>query len=840
MKQILLFMIGLLCTLQVGAQETDAMLFGDVKSKTTGKHLPYATIKVKGTKLKTVCDGTGHFKLVHLPLGKQTIIASIVGYKDQELEVQMQSEKVTSAYFQLEDDELSVNQVVVTGTRTQHYVKSVPIRTEVLTAKAITNKNAQNVFEALENTPGIRVEQQCQFCNFSEVRMQGLGAEHTQVLIDGEPVYSGLAGVYGLQQMNTNDLDRIEIVKGAGSALYGSSAVAGAINLISKEPSYDPSIKGDLQFGNFGYKNYNASGSWRNSDIGFNVFAQRTEMDAVDATQDGVGRKEVKHKDGISDRVNEKVNNLGFGLYFYNPFAKNDKLVLRGKATDEERRGGVMTDDQYLNPFTEMTENINTKRLTSELSYSLPVGRYSRFDLAVAYVHHRREATNDTYLGSYKETHGGKEPDVSSMRPYLAKENTVTPSLTFGTKMGNHNLLFGAQGYFTRLRETGLYCVTGKPGDAYYGTDYTSIGKKHANEFGLFVQDEWDVTRQLSVVPGLRLDSHSSGEEYSSSKVVFDGNFPKTKFNETSVNPRLAIKYAATSNLVLRANVGTGFRAPYGFSEDLHLCSGSPRVWKSSDLKAEKSLSFNLSGDYYGKNYQLSANLFRTNLQNKIAFGDADDKVKALGYTYQWENKGDAYVQGVELGAKISLMKDLTANLNWTFNQGEYKNVRDEWKFDDIISGLEDAVKEALAGGNADDLKTAKANLASVQSREAEYKQYEKDSKQVSRFPRMTGDFTLEYTPNTWTFTLTSSLQGRMYIDYMAEAGMQDSKIKKTDAFMLFNCRVAKRIGEMFTVYAGGKNIFSYIQDEKHTDDAAFMYAPVFGATWYAGVSVRL
>ena len=163
MKQILLFMIGLLCTLQVGAQETDAMLFGDVKSKTTGKHLPYATIKVKGTKLKTVCDGTGHFKLVHLPLGKQTIIASIVGYKDQELEVQMQSEKVTSVYFQLEDDELSVNQVVVTGTRTQHYVKSVPIRTEVLTSKAITNKNAQNVFEALENTPGIRVEQQCQF-----------------------------------------------------------------------------------------------------------------------------------------------------------------------------------------------------------------------------------------------------------------------------------------------------------------------------------------------------------------------------------------------------------------------------------------------------------------------------------------------------------------------------------------------------------------------------------------------------------------------------------------------------------------------------------------------------
>src|SRR3712207_9569166 len=85
--------------------------------------------------------------------------------------------------------------------------------------------------------------------------------------------------------MNTNDLDRIEIVKGAGSALYGSSAVAGAINLISKEPSFEPSIKADLQFGNFGYKNYNASGSWRNDRIGLNIFAQRTEMDAIDATR---------------------------------------------------------------------------------------------------------------------------------------------------------------------------------------------------------------------------------------------------------------------------------------------------------------------------------------------------------------------------------------------------------------------------------------------------------------------------------------------------------------------------------------------------------------------------
>lgn len=117
------------------------------------------------------------------------------------------------------------------------------------------------------------------------------------MLLDGEPVYSGLAGVYGLQQMGTNDIDRLEIVKGAGSALYGSSAVAGAINIISKEPTFEPSVNADIQMGNFGRKSYKGLGSMRYKNVGLLVTAQRTEDDAIDQTQDGLTRKEVKNKD---------------------------------------------------------------------------------------------------------------------------------------------------------------------------------------------------------------------------------------------------------------------------------------------------------------------------------------------------------------------------------------------------------------------------------------------------------------------------------------------------------------------------------------------------------------
>lgn len=209
MKRNFTLFLSLLCAVIAMAQGTDAMLFGDVKAKETGAHLPYATITVKGTTLKTKCDASGHFKMSDLPLGKQIVVANLDGYQEQELEVEMIYGKGTGAYFKLDKDALELSQVVVTGTRTEHFVKNVPIRTEVLTSQALKRKNALNIYDALEGMPGIRVEQQCQFCNFSMVRMQGLGAEHTQVLLDGEPVYSGLAGVYGLQQMGTNDIDRL-------------------------------------------------------------------------------------------------------------------------------------------------------------------------------------------------------------------------------------------------------------------------------------------------------------------------------------------------------------------------------------------------------------------------------------------------------------------------------------------------------------------------------------------------------------------------------------------------------------------------------------------------------
>jgi outer membrane receptor for ferrienterochelin and colicins len=799
MKKILvvLFVLGFnFCVL--GNEKTDAMLFGDVKSKTNGEHIPYANILVKGTYLGTAADGSGHFKLANLPAGECVIVARAIGYKSQEKEVVMERGKAVDLFFELENDPIEMENVVVTGTRTAHYVKDVPVRTEVVTIRELENKNAATIYEALEGVPGIRVEQQCQYCNFSMVRMQGLGAEHTQVLINGQPLYSGLAGVYGLQQLSTVDIDRIEIVKGAGSALYGSSAVAGAINLVAKEPSFAPSTKVGIQMGRYNTNKYDISSSIRMNNVGLNVYAQKQTGNVIDETGEGDTKGQVDRKDGISDRISQDLTNLGFGLFLYNAAFENDKLIVRGKNVHENRRGGTLDDDYYKNPYTDGTENIATNRYEAELSYAVPVSSGSDLNFTAAYADHDREATNDSYLGDYMATHDETTPDLRTIRPYIADENSLTMTSTYGLKIGGHSLLAGAQGYWDNLEESGLYAVVDEASD-FYGESYQSTGKKSAREFGAFVQDEWSVSHRLEVVPGVRVDLHHSEEEYRADKQVFAvTQFPKTKFDETSVNPRLAVKYELTEKLVLRANAGTGFRAPYGFSEDLHLCSGSPRVWKSSSLEPEKSVSGNFSADYYGKNFQISANLFRTELKNKIGFTDADPEIDALGYDYQWKNIDDAFVQGIELSVTARLAPGLKGEADLTYNRGEYSHSRADW------------------------IGTP----------------YESISKHVPRFPGTTGNIKAEYDQKGWTITASGSFQGDMYIDYYSEVA-ENSKIKKTEPYMLFNAKCSKQLGNM-KLLAGIDNIFGYIQNEKHLDDVAFMYAPVFGTIFYGGISFEI
>jgi len=336
---------------------------GIITETESGKPVPYASVQIEGTSLGSMADSSGQFELRHVPSGKHTLIVSSVGHETHKCIVRATVSTASPLEIKLEPTQVEGGSIVVTGTRTPRYVKDAPIFTEVVSRASIEDKSAHNILEALAGESGIRVEQQCQACNFSILRMQGLGADHTQMLLDGQPVYSGLAGVYGLQQMSTADVDQIEIVKGAGSALYGSNAVAGAINVITAIPrKTEGSV--NIEIGQHSTNRYGVSASARKDKLGIFLFAQQSEQAELDETGDVNATDGVDQPDGWIDRVRATSKNGGFNLFLDDVLAA-DQLVVRGRLLSEVRQGGWLTDNLFENPFSPGTERIITDRYSN-------------------------------------------------------------------------------------------------------------------------------------------------------------------------------------------------------------------------------------------------------------------------------------------------------------------------------------------------------------------------------------------------------------------------------------------------------------------------------------------
>ena len=768
---------------------------GVISDQNSGEPIPHATIQIEGTRLGAISEADGSFHIANVPHGNHRLIVSLIGYKTMTRPIEIAGQDEIIQNFSLKESPLREQDIVVTGTRTPRFIKDVPVRTEVLTHREIEAKAAHNVYEALEGMSGIRVEEQCQACNFSVLRMQGLGADHTQVLVDGQPVYSGLASVYGLQQLSVVEIDQIEVVKGAGSALYGSNAIAGAVNIVSHMPVAAEGHVG-IEVGQFGTNKYELSAGTRHDNISVLLYAQENQADEIDETGNGYSRDEVYRADGISDRVRSSSKSAGFNLLIDN-VGGMDQLSFKGRILNENRQGGELTDNLFENIFAPGTERIITDRYSLEAGYERSLGGGSQLNLSTNFTKHKRNATNDTFLGDYESVYG-ELPPVEELRPYLADEKLYSTTVNLLTPVGgNQRLLFGAQYVHNNLDESGKYIIVDES-DPDYGEAYTSISKKKADEIGLYAQDEFAVNPAVELVGGLRFDYHKSTDNFHGSGNLSDNSYDPIKYEETSINPRFAAKFAITPQLTLRGSFGTGFRVPYGFSEDLHLCSGSPRVFKDLSLEPERSRSFGLTADYKVSLAEFNLNFYRTDLYNRIDFAEASEEVQAKGYTYQWRNIDDGYSMGMEVGVNLVLRDDLALAANMEFNRSEYENPREDW------------------------VGTP----------------WEEDSKKFSRYPETSGSLRLQYTPAEWDISTDVSFTGRMYIDLLEPENSEDVKIKETESFATVNARVAKTFFGRYKFYLGVRNLTDYVQEEKHIEDAAFMYAPVYGSIYYSGLEI--
>lgn len=564
MKLILLsgtllhFVFCSLAVAQESKKKTDSTIFGDVKSN--GEHIPFVGIFLEGTSIGTTTDATGHYMLTNLPVGQHTLIAKTLGYRTASQPIAITPGQTQEINFVLEEEYMSLNQVVVTGTKTFKRQTESPVIVNILGREALNQVQACNISEGLRFQPGLRVETDCQTCNYTQLRMNGLGGSYSQILINGRPIFSPLTGLYGMEQIPANMVERIEVVRGGGSALYGSSAIGGTVNIITqvpKESSYEfstltQSTNGD---GQDNVLNGNLTMLTHKRTAGAAVFVNRRHREAYD-----------HNGDNFSELPELRNNSFGANL-FYKP-TYNQKLEVNISSLNEYRYGGEMTDKPAF--LAQQSEERTHHVLMGGVDYQL---NFNEDNSAFIAYFAGQQTDRDHYTGIIPDDQVGRDIHVNNP-PYGTTENTT---LQGGLQM-NHRFQEFLGG--TNVITFGTEYVFDDVFDTIPAYNYEI--DQQTRTVGFFAQSDWEVTPTLTFLAGVRADKHNLVD-----KVI--------------LSPRFSILYRRPVNTQFRLTWGTGFRAPQAFDTDMHIAfagGGVSRITLDPLLKEERSNSFSGSVNY--------------------------------------------------------------------------------------------------------------------------------------------------------------------------------------------------------------------------------------------------
>ena len=610
--------------------ETDAHIHGHVIDKTTGEHLPYIVIVLKGTTIGVSTENTGHYMIRNVPEGRFTVEASAIGYKTQSREIEIRKGQAYEINFTLEEDHVQLDGVIVSATRSETTRRMSPTLVNVVGMDTYNRTNSTTVAQGLAFQPGLRVENNCQNCGFQQVRINGLDGQYTQILIDSRPIFSALAGVYGIEQLPANMVDRVEVMRGGGSALFGSSAIAGTINIITKEPVRNSAaishtttaIGGTSAFHNT--TDINASIVSEDNKLGLAVFGQNTAKDAWDANDDGFTE--------LSTISGQTVGFRGYiktGLY--------SKLTAEYHHLEEFRRGG---DNLDLPPHEAMiAEQTDHSINTGGLKFDwFSKDQKHRFNAFASIQHIDRES----YYGAGMDPNAyGQTSDLTwvagSQYIFKAERCLFMPSdLTVGIEYNEDYLKDNMWGYDRQTEQT-------------------------VRIISAYAQNEWK-NEMWGILIGGRLDKHN----------LIDGLI---------FSPRANFRFNPSENLNFRASYSYGFRAPQAFDEDLHIdnVGGTVSMIRLAEgLRVEKSQSISISADMYR-----SWGDWQGNLLVEGFFTDLDDvfALKEIGFENgilikERHNESGARVFGGNLEAKVAWRDVFQLQMGVTLQSSKYKEAR--------------------------------------------------------------------------------------------------------------------------------------------------------------------
>ena len=605
---------------------SDAHIAGHVLDAYTKEHLSFVNVQVKGTSIGCLTDESGHFYLKNLPEGELTIVFSMMGYETLEKVIKLKKNTLFEMNVEIAETSFMIDNVVVTANKYETKQKEVATIVNVIPPLIIESTTSNTMADVLNFQTGLRVEETCSNCGVPQIRINGLEGQYTQILMDSRPIFSSLASVYGLEQLPAGMVDRIEVIRGGGSALYGANAIAGVVNIITKEPSRNffnvNHTTAFTQSGTYDINTaMNASVVSENQKAGIFLFGVQRNREQYD-----------RDKDGYSDIPLLNTTTAGFRSFFKT--SDYSKLTAEYHHTTEYRRGGYGIDSvqPHESPLCEqLRHNIDAATLkwdmfTADNKHFLSV--YSSF----------QHIGRNSYFGTnYNPNAYGKSTDIVSVTGAQYR-------FSYPCGLMNADLSAGAEYSYNQLR------------DQILGYDHNTLQRVHLG--GGYVQNEWK-NKQWSILVGGRLEQHSLLE-----KPVF--------------SPRANVRYTPIDPIILRLSYASGYRAPQIYEEDLHVGAVGGEVSLISldeNLRPEYSHSVSGSIDMYKRFGKWDLNLtlegFFTQLNDVFTLVENGHDAQG-NLLLTRTNASGARVAGLNVEAKVGYGHLLTFQAGYTYNHSRY------------------------------------------------------------------------------------------------------------------------------------------------------------------------
>ncbi len=759
-------LLFILAGLQLHAQ--DAKVFGKVTSD--NEPIPFASVYLKNSEIGVDADIDGNYEL-SVPEGEITLVFQFQGYRQAKRQLNLKKNDERRLNVDLELNPDSLDEIVITGTRTSKRRTDSPVIVNLINSETLQQVTATDLSEGLRFQPGLRIETDCQTCNYTQLRMNGLQGGYSQILINGRPIFSPLTGLYGLEQIPVNMIERIEVVRGGVSALYGSSAIGGTVNVITKIPKQN---------------NYGLSYTYENIDgqTDQNVLSGNATVVSEDFRSGAnffVSHRTRGLYDANDDNFSElpELEDNSFGVNaFYLP-TEDSKINISLSSLYEYRYGGEMVDGPaYLSRQSEeRTHNV----LMGSMDYQVNFND----DKSSFILYYGGQATNrDHYTGIIPDEEEHKSEFFANPPYGISKVITHQGGTQFNQRFDN---FLGGNAVFTG----GLEYVYDDVYDEIEAYNY--LIDQTTRNLGVFLQNDWDISEQLNLLSGFRVDKHNL-------------------VDHAIVSPRLSLLYKPKETTQFRLGWGTGFRAPQAFDTDLHIAfagGGVSRISLAEDLFEERSNSFTASINYDKATehfiWGYTVEGFYTNLND--AFFLAPIGEDEFGERFEKRNGKGATVKGFTIETR--------ANFDYLFELGAGFTLQSS-KFSDPVENIEGLEKR----------------------------------REFLRTPNDYGYATLTFTP-TKKFSASANLvyTGPMDIVHFAGegTGQEIDEYDVTPSFTELSLRLGydldlKSINSSLGIFGGVKNLTNAYQEDFDTGknrDSNYVYGPGSPRSIFIGLKIE-